>query len=233
MRPLVPPTASASVVEETLGVAVLLAACGGFLDAFTYLGHGHVFANAMTGNVVLLGVDAATRRWSEAFDHLRPILAFLSGVAMAQVFGLATFRHWIPRAQIATVSLEILALLIGGWFPKDFAGTPLVLGISFVAALQSSTFRKAAGFNYNSTVTTSNLRTFGEAFFQGVFASGGTAAFEKTRTFGAICLAFLAGAILGGVCTEALDNRALWIVDVLLMVVWIRLFVALRFSRQC
>jgi len=166
------------------------------------------------------------------FRPFAPILAFLSGVAVAQVFGLSRFRQWIPKAQIATVSLEILALLIGGWFPKDFAGTPLVLGISFVAALQSSTFLKAAGFIYNSTVTTANLRTFGEAIFQGVFASGGIAAFEKARTFGAICLAFLAGAVLGGLCTAALDNRALWIVDVLLVVVWIRLFVALRVSRQ-
>jgi uncharacterized membrane protein YoaK (UPF0700 family) len=42
MRSPALPTASAGVVEETLGVAALLAACGGFLDAFTYLGHGHV-----------------------------------------------------------------------------------------------------------------------------------------------------------------------------------------------
>jgi uncharacterized membrane protein YoaK (UPF0700 family) len=32
MRPPVVQTASASAVEETLGIAVLLAACGGFLD---------------------------------------------------------------------------------------------------------------------------------------------------------------------------------------------------------
>jgi uncharacterized membrane protein YoaK (UPF0700 family) len=232
MHPLILPTRSASVVEERLGVATLLAACGGFLDAFTYLAHGHVFANAMTGNVVLLGVDAATARWSESFDHLRPILAFLSGVAVAQGFRLPRFRRWIPEAPIAALTLEIVALLAGGWFPKGFAGTPLVLGISFVAALQSSTFRKAAGFNYNSTMTTGNLRIFGEAAFERFFASNGMSAFEKAKTFGAICLAFLAGAILGGVCTAALDNRALWIVDALLAALWVRLFVALRFSRR-
>jgi uncharacterized membrane protein YoaK (UPF0700 family) len=226
------PNAPAGAVEETLGVAMLLAACGGFLDAFTYLGHGHVFANAMTGNIVLLAVDAATARWSESFDHLRPILAFLSGVAVAQGFRLPRFRRWIPEAPIAALTLEIVCLLGGGWFPKGVAGTPLVLGISFVAALQSSTFRKATGFNYNSTMTTGNLRIFGEAVFQTVFNSGGVAAFEKAKTFGAVCLAFVAGAVLGGVCTAQLDNRALWIVDALLAALWIRLFVALRVSRQ-
>jgi uncharacterized membrane protein YoaK (UPF0700 family) len=71
---------------------------------------------------------------------------------------------------------------------------------------------------------------FGEALFQGAFNSGGMAAFEKARNFGAICLAFLAGAILGGLCTAALDNRALWIVDVLLVVVWMAVCSAAVFA---
>jgi uncharacterized membrane protein YoaK (UPF0700 family) len=232
---MLPPTSeasAASALEETLFVAMLLAACGGFLDAFTYLGHGHVFANAMTGNVVLLGVNAATGRWSQSFDHLRPILAFLSGVAVAQVFRLPRFHKWIPEAPIAALSLEIATLLICGCLPKGFAETPLVLSISFVAALQSSTFRKATGFNYNSTMTTGNLRIFGEAVFQCIFARGGLAVFEKARTFGAVCLAFLAGAIFGGWCTVALNNRALWIVDVLLLALWARLLIALRTRPQ-
>jgi uncharacterized membrane protein YoaK (UPF0700 family) len=186
----------------------------------------------MTGNIVLLGVDAATARWSEALDHLRPILAFLFGVAVAQSFRLPRFQRWIPDAPIAALSLEIVSLLIGGWIPKGVAGTPLVLGISFVAALQSSTFRKAAGFNYNSTMTTGNLRIFGEALFQSVFNAGGLAALARAKTFGAICLAFVAGAIFGGFCTVALDNRALWIVDALLAALWVRLLVALRVSAH-
>ena len=36
--------------------AVLLATIGGLLDAIVYLNDGHVFANAMTGNIVFLGI---------------------------------------------------------------------------------------------------------------------------------------------------------------------------------
>ena len=39
----------------SLSVNAMLAAIGGFLDGFTYVGHGHVFANGMTANVLLLG----------------------------------------------------------------------------------------------------------------------------------------------------------------------------------
>jgi uncharacterized membrane protein YoaK (UPF0700 family) len=47
-------------------VAVLLTLSGGFPDAFTYLGHGKVFANSMTGNIVLLAarlLQLMSPRW--------------------------------------------------------------------------------------------------------------------------------------------------------------------------
>jgi len=208
---------SEAAAEEAIGTAALLAACGGFLDAFTYLGHGHVFANAMTGNVVLLGVAAATAQWSQSLHHLVPIVAFLLGVAVAQVF-----------RPVTALALEVLFLLIGGFFPKGFAGMPLVLGISFLAALQSSTFRKAGRWTYSSTMTTGNLRTFGESVFRSISGAHDPDTNEKAKAFGVLCVAFLAGATAGGVCTVALDNHALWIADGLLLALWLRLAAARR-----
>ena len=101
-------------------------------------------------------------------------------------------------------------------------------GISFVAAQQISTIRKTNGLNYNSTMTTGNLRTFGEAMFQAVFGTGDPDSANKAETFAAVSGAFLLGAVLGGVSTSALDNHALWIVDALLFALWLRLFTALR-----
>ena len=46
--------------ENGVDVAALLTFSGGFLDVFTYVGHGHVFANTMTGNIVFLGMFSAT-----------------------------------------------------------------------------------------------------------------------------------------------------------------------------
>src|SRR5580658_9977499 len=68
----------------TLGIGALLAAAGGFLDGFTYVGHGHVFANAMTGNVVLLGISCFSGSWRTALQLLPPILAFVVGVSVSE-----------------------------------------------------------------------------------------------------------------------------------------------------
>jgi len=68
----------------TLDIGALLAAAGGFLDRFTYVGHGHVFANAMTGNVVLPGISCFSRSWKTALHLLPAIFAFVVGVSVSQ-----------------------------------------------------------------------------------------------------------------------------------------------------
>ena len=67
-------------MSDSLTVGDLLAVVGGFLDAYTYLLRGHVFANAQTGNIVLLGLSAAQGEFLKASYYLLPILAFLCGV---------------------------------------------------------------------------------------------------------------------------------------------------------
>jgi uncharacterized membrane protein YoaK (UPF0700 family) len=64
---------------ENLPTGMLLAGVGGFLDAYTFVGRGGVFANAQTGNIVLLAVAAGERHWPTALLHVPPILAFMLG----------------------------------------------------------------------------------------------------------------------------------------------------------
>ena len=49
--------------SESYLVGVLLAIAGGYLDVYTYICRGGVFANAQTGNIVLLGINVADKNW--------------------------------------------------------------------------------------------------------------------------------------------------------------------------
>lgn len=71
--------------STTLRFALLLTAAGGFLDAYTYISRGGVFANAQTGNVILMAIDLSERHFHAARAHLWPILAFIVGVAFAHL----------------------------------------------------------------------------------------------------------------------------------------------------
>src|SRR5215813_477217 len=86
--------------KDSLRTAALLALVGAFWDGFTYVGHGHVFANVMTANMVLFGVKAATGDWS-ALRNLYPILAYLFGAYMAQFPRLPRVKNWILDPALA------------------------------------------------------------------------------------------------------------------------------------
>ncbi|MGD1069987.1 MAG: YoaK family protein [Bryobacteraceae bacterium] len=194
----------------TLGIATLLAAAGGFLDGFTWVGHGHVFANAMTGNVVLLGIYCFSGSWRTGLSHLPAILAFVAGVSAAQAMQLRSKRRGVGAPYHAVLALEIGVLLILSLLP---AATPDILFtaiIAFAASVQVQTFREVNGQSYNSTFTTGNLRTLSEAAFAWFFEGRSPANARIAKDFAIICTAFLVGAAAGGYATQTFGNRALW-----------------------
>lgn len=69
--------------SESFPIGVLLALTGGFLDAYTYVSRGGVFANAQTGNMVLLGIRLSEGAWRQAAYYFVPIVAFAAGVLLA------------------------------------------------------------------------------------------------------------------------------------------------------
>lgn len=70
--------------SESYIVGVLLAVAGGFLDVYTYICRGGVFANAQTGNIVLLGISAADGNWEQIWSYICPILAFMAGILLTE-----------------------------------------------------------------------------------------------------------------------------------------------------
>ena len=72
-------------MSESFFLSAILAVVGGFLDAYSYLLRGHVFANAQTGNIVLLGVNLQKMDFQRAVYYLIPILAFAFGVVLVEL----------------------------------------------------------------------------------------------------------------------------------------------------
>jgi uncharacterized membrane protein YoaK (UPF0700 family) len=198
-----------SVVPETgWQVAMLLGSAGGFLDAFTWLGHGGVFANAQSGNVVLLAVGLATAHWSQALRHIPPIVEFLAGVFTEHLLRTHEARRGHHRSALFSLGVEIVLLLLVAMLPRDFPDLPIVLGIAFVAALQNSGFTKVEKLAYNSVMTTGNLRRTAETFFAGLTTPRDPDALRQTSVFASICTTFAVGACLGAFVTARLSNAA-------------------------
>jgi len=201
---------------------MLLSGAGGFLDAFTWLGHGGVFANAQTGNVVLLGIYAASGQWDKSLRHVPPIVAFLAGVFVAYRLRANEARSARQRSALLSLLIEIIFLLVVAALPRDFPDIPIVLGIAFVAALQSTSFAKVEGSSYSSVMTTGNLRRTAELLFAGVFPPGDAVALQQSRIFMMVCASFAIGACAGGFTTVRIGNLSVLLPVLALLLALIR-----------
>ncbi|WP_329249897.1 DUF1275 domain-containing protein [Actinoallomurus sp. NBC_01490] len=194
----------------SLQLGVLLAFAGGFQDAYSFIGLGGVFANAQTGNVVLLGVDAGRQHWAEALRHVPPLLAFILGVAVAETLSrprVAAVLRWPARFALV---LEIIVLGVVGALPGGVSYSLIVVMIAFTASVQVTTFRTLIVWPYNTAMVTGNLRTAAQAAYQAV-ADRDPEARRKSRSFATVIVSFMAGAIAGGLLTLELGRHAIWI----------------------
>ena len=63
-------------MSDAFRTTVFLTLSGGFQDAYTYMGRGKVFANAQTGNIVLMATNFCEGDFAKALRYLLPLLAF-------------------------------------------------------------------------------------------------------------------------------------------------------------
>src|SRR5687768_7445881 len=202
--------------EESLLVAVLLSLAGGFLDAFTWIAHDGVMANAQTANVVLFGVYGATGQWSQALRHLPPIAAFMFGVLV--VCWLRSTSAGGNSRAVARFSLVVEILLLIGIMVlhirlPTIAGT---LGISFATAMQTTSFAKIEGRTFSSVMVTGNMRRGIEGLYGGWTGRGDPDARRQALVLFLVCATFAAGAGIGALATFRTGGRAL-IVPILLL----------------
>lgn len=72
-------------MSENFILGIMLALTGGFLDAYTYITRGGVFANAQTGNIVLMGINLAKGDFERVIHYVVPILAFALGILLSEI----------------------------------------------------------------------------------------------------------------------------------------------------
>lgn len=190
-------------VSDRYYFGALITVAGGFVDAYTYLTRGRVFATAQTGNIVLMGLRLAEGEFGLVLFYFIPVLAYALGVLAAEFLrarlGARPRLHW----RQAVLGLDCLLLLVAAFLPAGGqpGDTVVNVSISFLSALQMQSFRTVGGNAYASTMCTGNLRSGSEAL----------SSYLKTKErrflvsavhYYTIILFFLAGAGLSAVLTR-------------------------------
>ena len=132
----------------------------------------------------------------------------MCGVAVARLLRVRPQKQTFCATLIcqALELLVLLVLLFFGRFVPDFCAVPL---IAFSAALQNTSFPKIGPWPSNSAMTTSNLRNAVSGWVQLALGETDPKLRGEAIVGSVILLCFVAGALLGGVCTLRLSTYPL------------------------
>ena len=210
-------------MSSSLPVMILLNLSGGTQDACCYFLRDHVFANAQTGNIVLMGCYLISEDLRNSIRDFLPVAFFALGVLMACLIH-SRFRHtgkihW----RHLVLTLEIILLFIVGFIPGQLNW--LANGLtSFACAMQVQSFRTVRGSAYASTMCIGNLRSGMDHFYKAI-----TEKRKDELKTAAIYLtaigSFTIGAACGGHLTNHFSYRTIWISCGLLLVSFALMFI--------
>lgn len=209
-------------MSESVMLGVLLALSGGYMDAYTYIFRDKVFANAQTGNIILMGINISNMNFSASVRYLFPVLSFATGVFAAQMLKLklndARRLHW---RQIAILAEIIIMLAVA------FMGTDMNLiansMVSLACGIQVQSFRKVHENSLATTMCIGNLRTATDLLCSSVFRKD-KELFHRSMFYYGFIFTFAVGAVFGKNCTATFGQRAILISGAILLLVFLLMF---------
>ncbi len=210
-------------MSDSFRAAVFIILSGGFQDAYTYTCRGEVFANAQTGNIVLLSSAFFRSEWGTVLKYLVPVVSFLIGTAAAEFIHIKLKCYEKIHWRQISLFCEIVLLFAVGFIPK--AAEPLANAlVSFVCALQVQTFHKVRGHAYASTMCIGNMRAGTEAMCA-YLRTRDKEILKKSLTYFGVIFVFAIGAAFGSIVTLILNYRAVLVCCALLSVSFFMMFV--------
>lgn len=214
-------------MSETFKVGAVSAIAGGFMDAYSYVCRGNVFANAQTGNMLLAGLNIYDGNWSEALKYILPVAFFAVGIVLCEYIrnfvgkcsdGRNGFLHWRQVSVLA----EMLFLAAVCFIPQKY--NLLANGITSMACgIQLESFRKIRGKGIATTMCIGNLRSATENLCK--FIQNREWSFlRRSLFFFGVIFFFVLGAVVGNCAVTIMGEYALLLCSFILFTVFLLMF---------
>lgn len=197
-------------ITEKLGFGMLLAFVGGFMDLYSYIVRGNVFATGQTGNFILVAVDMVEKNYIEMFHAAVPIVSFWVGIFIAWHMFYSHFKEKPLLWKRGILTAEILILFITGLIPCSYPHVIANTLVSFAASLQYCAFRKfGTDSNYASVFCTGNMRSCADNYYKGIVKKD-RQSMKKALQYSWILISFFTGAVAGSFESGILHESAIW-----------------------
>ncbi len=207
-------------MSDRIRLIVLLSISGGFMDVYSYIQRGEVFANAQTGNIIFFGIRIAQGNFKDTIKYLIPISSFIIGIAMVEIIRKNEIRgiHW----RQTSVLCEAIILTAVAFIPlsNNLIANSL---ISLVCGIQIESFRKVHGKVITTTMCMGNMRSGVEEICDFYYTK------KKDHLYrGLICFliigTFILGAIIGNFIVGIFKAKSILLCSLVLLVTFVMMF---------
>ena len=209
-------------ISESIEVGIFLALSGGFMDAYSYINRGKVFANAETGNIILMALKVCEGKFFEAVNYLIPIISFAVGVAICEIIKYRKERINMIHWRQILVLFEIFAFILVGFLSQEMNRVANSI-ISMISGIQFATFPKIRGTAMATTMCTGNLKTGTQNMYRGI-KTGDKSAIEKGLYYYVCILVFILGTMVGYFAVKLIAEKAIFLAALAMINIFIIMF---------
>jgi uncharacterized membrane protein YoaK (UPF0700 family) len=212
-----------------LALAAPLAAIAGCLDALSLARLTGTFVAFQSGNTVITGLELGRGHFAAAWPPLVAVLTYLVGSACTPSVirggrrGIAGARARLLGWTVALLALDALVVLAGfGAGTERPSGALRYLGIvlaTLAMAMQTPVVRVVDGVTVSTTFSSGMLVRLGQALGDLLHRDARPRERPVARILGVVNVCFLGGAVVGGVLLEVLDNLAVVVPALAVLVV--------------
>ncbi|SEN84931.1 YoaK family protein [Peptostreptococcus russellii] len=209
-------------MSESMLIAILLALGGGFRDAYSFNSRGQVFANAQTGNLVLLSQSVAKKDPHLILKYILPVFAFFIGVYITEIIKEFCKENKIIHWRQIIAITEVIMLIAVGFMPANMNHVANIT-ISLACAMQVQSFRKFHGVPMATTMCTGNLRSATE-LLSAYHLRGDSSKKRKSMYYYFVIMVFGIGAATGAITSDLFGMKAIWIDAAVMFIGFVLMF---------
>ena len=209
-------------ISESIMVGILLAFSGGFMDAYSYINRGRVFANAETGNIILMTLKICEGKFLESINYIIPILSFAIGVAICEIIKHRKEKINIIHWRQIIVIFEIAAFVFVAFLPQGMNQIANSI-ISMISGIQFATFPKVRGTAMATTMCTGNLKNGTQNLYRGI-KTNDKSALEKGIYYYVCIFVFMIGTMVGYLFVGLWAERAILLAAVAMLIIFFMMF---------
>lgn len=206
---------------DAIVIGICLSLVGGFLDVYSYLLKGKVFANAQTGNVVMLCILVAQRELNDSCRYIIPIVSFACGIFISALIKNKPYiKHstWL----LTVLVFEMLIIPVIGFSGTYIRHIIVNSVISFISALQVANFGKVDGNPIATTMITGNLKS--SMINLAEYCAGKDRSYLYSFfKYIAIIASFGIGVVIGAIAIQRYAEKSIVLCEVFIIIACIKL----------